>query len=211
MRQGRNVRRRKPLRPAYGAGQFQNARVVDLIEISHLSAAPGRAGAAAILATPYIGIKDGDANWQRACDGMEKHDLAETIETSRSFTPRFGADGLIPAIVTAHGSSEVLMFAHMNAEALSLTLTSGIAHFWSRSRGKLWKKGEESGNLLHVREVRTDCDQDVVWLSVDVAGDGVACHTGERSCFYRRLAIGATRDGKVTLEPAALPNSAAAD
>ena len=84
------------------------------------------------------------------------------------------------------------MFAWMNAEALALTLETRIGHFWSRSRGQLWKKGEESGNVLHVAEVRTDCDQDVLWLKVDASsGDGVACHTGARSCFYRSLPLGA--------------------
>jgi phosphoribosyl-AMP cyclohydrolase len=98
---------------------------------------------------------------------------------------------LIPAIVTDAASGEVLMFAWMNAEALALTLETRLGHFWSRSRGRLWKKGEESGNLLNVSEVRTDCDQDVVWLKVVVEGDGVACHTGAKSCFYRALALGA--------------------
>jgi phosphoribosyl-AMP cyclohydrolase len=83
------------------------------------------------------------------------------------------------------------MFAFMNAEALALTLQTRVAHFWSRSRRKLWKKGEESGNFLRVAEVRTDCDQDVLWLRVTVGGDGVACHTGAKSCFYRSLPLGA--------------------
>jgi phosphoribosyl-AMP cyclohydrolase len=112
------------------------------------------------------------------------------IEQGLAFQPRFDRDGLIPAIVTDAGSGEVLMFAWMNGEALALTLETGVAHFWSRSRGKLWKKGEESGNLLAVTELRTDCDQDVVWLKAAVAGTGVACHTGARSCFYRSVPIG---------------------
>ena len=112
---------------------------------------------------------------------------ADTIETTLSFQPKFGADGLIPAIVTDPHSGDVLMFAYMNKEALAETISSGFAHFWSRSRGKLWKKGEESGNLLKVIEVRTDCDQDVLWIMAEVLGDGVACHTGARSCFYRRV------------------------
>lgn len=113
--------------------------------------------------------------------------MTETIETTHSFKPKFSAEGLIPAVVTDHRSGDVLMFAYMNQMALNETIASGIAHFWSRSRGKLWKKGEESGNLLKVIELRTDCDQDVVWVSAEVQGDGVACHTGERSCFYRRV------------------------
>ena len=112
------------------------------------------------------------------------------VEAGHAFQPKFDADGLIPAIVTDAASGEVLMLAWMNAEALALTLETRVGHFWSRSRRKLWKKGEESGNVLEVREVRTDCDQDVVWLKAAVAGAGVACHTGERSCFYRTLPLG---------------------
>jgi len=109
------------------------------------------------------------------------------IEEGSSFRPRFDPDGLIPAIVTQDGSDTVLMFAFMNAEALSLTLETGVAHFWTRSRRRIWKKGEESGNFLRVLEVRTDCDQDVLWLRARVEGNGVACHTGRPSCFYRRV------------------------
>ena len=114
---------------------------------------------------------------------------ADAVESSLVFQPKFDADGLLPAIVTDAGSGEVLMFAWMNAEALRLTLATHIAHFWSRSRRRLWKKGEESGNLMRVSELRTDCDQDALWLQVTVAGKGVACHTGERSCFYRLLPL----------------------
>jgi phosphoribosyl-AMP cyclohydrolase len=112
------------------------------------------------------------------------------IETGTTFQPQFDADGLIPAIVTDATSGEVLMFAWMNAQTLTLTLQTKLGHFWSRSRNKLWKKGEESGNLLRVVEMRTDCDQDVVWVKANVEGDGRACHTGERSCFYRTLPLG---------------------
>ncbi len=115
----------------------------------------------------------------------------ESIEAGLAFQPKFDADGLIPAIVTDAGTGEVLMFAWMNAEALALTLESGVGHFWSRSRRALWKKGEESGNVLKIVELRTDCDQDVVWLRVSVEGDGLACHTGRRSCFYRSVPVGA--------------------
>ncbi len=118
---------------------------------------------------------------------MTKTDLEE----GTSFTPRFDAAGLIPAIVTDHATREVLMFAWMNREALDATLRDGIAHFWSRSRGKLWRKGEESGNTLAVRDIRVDCDQDVLWLAVVPGGAGVACHTNRRSCFYRRLEVAA--------------------
>lgn len=119
--------------------------------------------------------------------GFAPRGTANDVETDNVFRPKFDGDGLIPAIVTDRVSGEVLMFAHMNGDALRATLATGIAHFWSRSRGKLWRKGEESGNVLTVAEVRTDCDQDVIWLIADVGGAGVACHTGARSCFYRRV------------------------
>lgn len=114
-----------------------------------------------------------------------KHELEE----GAVFSPRFDASGLVTAVVTDAEDGTLLMVAHMNAEALSLTLSTGIAHYWSRSRNALWKKGETSGNLQHVAELRTDCDQDAVWLSVNVAGDKATCHTGRRSCFYRIVAI----------------------
>ena len=107
------------------------------------------------------------------------------IEEGSAFTPRFGADGLITAVVTDAGDGALLMVAHMNEQALALTLDTGIAHYCSRSRNELWKKGETSGNFQRVEELRTDCDQDAVWLKVSVAGDGATCHTGRRSCFYR--------------------------
>lgn len=111
------------------------------------------------------------------------------IEAGLEFQPKFDADGLIPAIVTDAGTGEALMFAFMNAEAVALTIETGVAHFWSRSRAALWKKGAESGNMFNVVEMRTDCDQDVLWLRVSVEGDGHACHTGRRSCFYRLVPV----------------------
>jgi phosphoribosyl-AMP cyclohydrolase len=116
---------------------------------------------------------------------LSKHDLEEGME----FAPRFDAAGLIPAIVTGAENGGVLMFAYMNGEALRLTLQTGEAHFWSRSRQSLWRKGETSGNRLRVQEMRTDCDQDVLWIKAVLDG-GAACHTGRRSCFYRRVAGG---------------------
>jgi len=110
------------------------------------------------------------------------------LDETSEFRPRFDGDGLIPAIVTDAGDGTVLMFAHMNDEALRLTLETGYAHFWSRSRRKLWKKGETSGELLAVREVLTDCDQDVLQIKAEPQGRGAACHTGRRSCFYRKVA-----------------------
>ncbi len=122
----------------------------------------------------------------------------EEIEEGDAFAPKFDAAGLIPAIVTDAASGDVLMFAWMNAEALRLTIEEGVATFYSRSRGKLWKKGETSGEVLKVVEARTDCDQDVIWLKVEPQGRGAACHTGRRSCFYRVIR---GEDGTFRLEP----------
>ena len=108
------------------------------------------------------------------------------IETGLQFQPKFDADGLIPCITADAASGDVLMFAFMNREALERTMTTGKATYYSRSRGKLWMKGEESGNRLSVVEMRIDCDQDVILLRVD-AGAGAACHNGFRSCFYRQV------------------------
>lgn len=100
--------------------------------------------------------------------------------------PKYDKDGLITAVATDAATGGLLMLAHMNAEALALTQETGEAHFWSRSRGRLWKKGETSGHVLHVEEIRIDCDQDALWLIV--RPDGPACHTGRVNCFYRRVA-----------------------
>ena len=106
-------------------------------------------------------------------------------EAAGRFAPRFDAAGLLTAVAVDAASGEVLMLAHMDAEALAKTRETGLAHFHSRSRGRLWMKGEESGNTLRVVELRVDCDQDAIVLRVEAAGP--ACHTGERSCFYRVL------------------------
>ena len=116
--------------------------------------------------------------------------MSADLDETTAFQPRFDKDGLIPAIVTDAADGMVLMFAHMNAEALRLTLETGVAHFWSRSRAKLWKKGETSGETLKVEEVLTDCDQDVLQVKAHQQGRGAACHTGRRSCFYRRIENG---------------------
>ena len=107
------------------------------------------------------------------------------IEQGRALRPKWDGNGLVTGVVTDAHSGELLMVAHLNEEALHLTLSSGEAHFWSRSRARLWKKGETSGNVLRVVDMRIDCDQDALWLSVEPAGP--ACHTGERSCFFRRV------------------------
>ena len=125
---------------------------------------------------------------------------AAEVEGGTLFMPCFDADGLIGAIVTDASSGEVLMFAWMNAEALALTLSTRTAHFWSRSRKKLWRNGEESGNTLEVAEMRVDCDQDALWISARVRGNGVACHTGAKSCFYRRVRLPETAPASALLE-----------
>ena len=107
-------------------------------------------------------------------------------ETAGRFAPRFDASGLLTAVAVDAASGEVLMLAHMDSEALARTRETGLAHFHSRSRGRLWMKGEESGNTLRVVVIRVDCDQDAIVLRVAAAGS--ACHTGARSCFYRVLA-----------------------
>ena len=110
-------------------------------------------------------------------------DLNETLD----FRPSFGADGLISAIVQDAADGTVLMFAHMNDEALRLTRETGFIHFYSRSRKRLWMKGETSGEKFIVVELRVDCDQDCLLVKVKAHGKGCACHTGRRSCFYRAV------------------------
>ncbi len=114
---------------------------------------------------------------------------ARDIEEGLAFTPKFDANGLITAVVTDAKSGDVLMVAHMNDEALRKTVESGEAWYYSRSRKALWKKGETSGHVQRVLELRVDCDQDSLWLKVEQQGAG-ACHTGRRSCFYRAVPIG---------------------
>lgn len=109
--------------------------------------------------------------------------LEETIEETARVAPKFGADGLITAVATDAKTGEILMLAHMNAEALAKTIDTGEAWYWSRSRNALWRKGETSGHVQKIVEIRTDCDQDAVQLVVEQTGP--ACHTGRRSCFYR--------------------------
>ena len=100
-------------------------------------------------------------------------------------SPRFDASGLITCVTTDAGTGELLMVAHMNAEALARSIETGEAWYWSRSRAELWHKGETSGQIQTIVEMRVDCDQDALWLKVNVAGDGGCCHTGRHSCFYR--------------------------
>lgn len=131
------------------------------------------------------------------------------IEEGTTFSPKFDKDGLVTAVVTDIASGDLLMVAHMDADALKRTIESGEAWYFSRSRKQLWKKGESSGHVQRVREMRVDCDQDAVWLKVEQIGAG-ACHTGRRSCFYRAVPLGKTgaalefRDGDKTFDPASV-------
>ena len=118
------------------------------------------------------------------------------LEEGNVFTPKFDSHGLVTAIITDARDNAVLMVGHMNAEALSLTLESRVVHFFSRSRGKIWKKGETSGNLQTVVEMLVDCDQDALVIKVKVAGHDATCHTGRRSCFYRAVSL---KDGAPVL------------
>lgn len=127
---------------------------------------------------------------------MSASDTRHDLERGSALTPRFDASGLIAAVATDATTGEVLMLAWMNAEALAKTLETGQAHYFSRSRQALWKKGETSGQIQTVTEIRTDCDQDALWLKVKVGGDGGACHVGFRSCFYRVIV-----DGKLVEQP----------
>lgn len=111
----------------------------------------------------------------------------QALERGAELAPRFDEKGLIAAVATHAETGEVLMLAWMNAEALKLTIDTGEAHYFSRSRQALWKKGETSGQVQRVTELRVDCDQDAVWIKVLPQGDGGACHVGFRSCFYRAL------------------------
>jgi phosphoribosyl-AMP cyclohydrolase len=121
----------------------------------------------------------------------------EEVEEGQAFAPKFDADGLVTCVATDAATGDVLMVAHMDAEALRRTIESGEAWYFSRSRKKLWRKGESSGHVQRVVEMRVDCDQDAVWIKVVQEGPG-ACHTGRRSCFYRAVPLG--KAGAVTLE-----------
>lgn len=119
------------------------------------------------------------------------------LESGEIFTPKFGADGLVTAIVCDAKDGQLLMVAHMNDLAILRTLETGEAHYWSRSRNELWHKGKTSGNVQKVIEISTDCDQDALLLKVEVEGHGATCHTGRLSCFYRSVVFEA---GKAILK-----------
>src|SRR6201991_2970214 len=122
---------------------------------------------------------------------------SKEIEEGLALAPKFDRDGLVTVVATDAASGDLLMVAHMNAEALSRTVATGEAWYFSRSRHALWKKGESSGHVQRVVEMRVDCDQDAVWIKVEQGGPG-ACHTGRRSCFYRAVPLKQT--GKIALE-----------
>lgn len=121
----------------------------------------------------------------------------EQVEEGRVLAPKFDDQGLIPVVTTDFSSGEVLMHGYMNAQALMMTMTSGEAHYYSRSRQCLWHKGATSGFVQHVEEMLIDDDQDTVWLRVRVTG-GASCHVGYRSCFYRRLPVGSPKADNAT-------------
>ena len=112
------------------------------------------------------------------------------LEESARFTPAFDSDGLIPCVTVAASGGDVLMVAWMNAEALSLTLETGLVHYWSRSRQAIWKKGETSGAVQRVVDLLTDCDQDVILVRAEVEKRAGTCHTGRPTCFYRSVPLG---------------------
>jgi phosphoribosyl-AMP cyclohydrolase len=122
-------------------------------------------------------------------------------EEGLALQPKFGADGLVTCVAIDATRGDVLMVAHMNEAALEATLSSGVVHYWSRSRGALWRKGDTSGQTQRLVEMRVDCDQDAFLAFVDVGGDGGACHTGRRSCFYRRVETGASGPRLSFIEP----------
>jgi phosphoribosyl-AMP cyclohydrolase len=121
----------------------------------------------------------------------------QDVEEGLGFAPKYDADGLVTCVATDVWTGDVLMVAHMNAEALKRTIESGEAWYYSRSRKALWRKGETSGHTQRVTEMRVDCDQDAIWIKVEQTGPG-ACHTGRRSCFYRTGPL--RQSGTVTLE-----------
>ena len=120
-------------------------------------------------------------------------DEKRALEEGANFLPRFDAQGLIVCVTIEAGTREVLMVAYMNALALDKTIETGEAHYWSRSRQSLWRKGETSGQIQRVVSLSVDCDQDALLLEVEPQGDGGACHTGRKSCFYRKLERGRER------------------
>ena len=124
---------------------------------------------------------------------FKKRENVAEIEEGKLLSPKFDNDGLIPVITMCHKTKEILMHGYMSVEALKKTIETKEAHYWSRSRNKIWHKGQISGFVQKVKEIRIDDDQDSIWLSVDI-GDGSSCHVGYRSCFYRSIPLGKIED-----------------
>ena len=120
---------------------------------------------------------------------FKKRDNIKEVEEGKYLSPKFDENGLIPVITTDFQTGDILMHGYMNVEALKKTIETKEAHYWSRSRKKIWRKGQVSGFVQKVKEIRIDDDQDSVWLSVDI-GNGSSCHVGYRSCFYRSIPLG---------------------
>ena len=124
---------------------------------------------------------------------FKKRDNIKEIEEGKYLEPKFDENGLIPVITTDYKTGDILMHGYMNEEALKKTIETKEAHYWSRSKEKIWRKGEVSGFVQKIKEIRIDDDQDSVWLSVDI-GNGSSCHVGYRSCFYRSIPLGKIKD-----------------
>jgi len=139
-----------------------------------------------------------DHNPDPVADPFGTRRTVEQVEEGSELAPKFDAQGLIPCVTTDFASGEVLMVGMMNREALALTIRTGEAHYWSRSRRQLWHKGATSGLVQKVAEMRIDDDQDCVWLRVTIPG-GASCHVGYRSCFYRKVPVGEERAAGASL------------
>ena len=126
---------------------------------------------------------------------FKKRDNIREVEEGKYLSPKFDENGLIPVITTDFQTGDILMHGYMNDEALKKTIETKEAHYWSRSRKKIWHKGQVSGFVQIVKEIRIDDDQDSVWLSVDI-GNGASCHVGYRSCFYRSIPLGKIKNEK---------------
>jgi phosphoribosyl-AMP cyclohydrolase len=195
----------EPPEPGNIARELEDAPIVDLVDHPNPT-----------LDLPYIGREKAEIealgkarqNVARRETGMNESVKSKVRpgatsdrEEGEAFEPKFGVDGLASCVTVDASRGEVLMVAHMNEAALRATLATGIVHYWSRSRGALWRKGDTSGQTQTLVEMRVDCDQDAFLAFVTVGGDGGACHTGRRSCFYRRV----ERDGEtarlVFIEP----------
>ena len=126
---------------------------------------------------------------------FKKRENIKEVEEGKYLQPKFDENGLIPVITKDHKNGDILMHGYMNDEALKKTIETREAHYWSRSRKKIWHKGQISGFVQKVKDIRIDDDQDSIWLSVDI-GNGASCHVGYRSCFYRSIPLGEIKNGR---------------